>query len=244
MLLILFLLPALAGAEEESAPTALSKLPGCLKPGSKGVFTQGPVQGRLKGTLKYRVEAGDDDSTVLVLSEFATADLGQLTFRYRLKALLDAKTRRFTSFTYEVGGSDPEVFYLFAKFAPDPARPGKWLHEKFRYRENGERRVTKSRPKLPAHFTLDLLEPFCGALATVDDAGSLSLNILTVERGRILRKPVKLKVLGEGEMEISGVDVPCRILTRTKGDDRSTIYLRKSDLMPLRYGVTRIKEQR
>ncbi len=247
MLLILFLLAALAGAEEEAPPSAIDKLPGCLKPGASGTFTQGPVEGRLKGTLAYRVEAGGAANTVWVCTDFTTADVGPLTFRYRLKALLDAKTRRFTSFTWEVGGSDPEVFHLLARLAPDPDRPGKWRHERFRYREGGEARVTKSRPKLPASFALDLLEPFCAGLATAGEEAASeasALAILTVERGRILRQPVKFKALGVGKMEISGVEVPCRILTRTKGDDRSTIYLRKSDLMPLRYGVTRMKEPR
>ncbi len=243
-LLLLLLASTVALAEEEPEPAAdpVATLPGCLKPGARGVFTQGPVTGRLKGTLLYRVEAGDVAGTVRVLADFATADLGPLTFRYRLKAVLDAKSRRFTSFTYEVGGKDPERFHLLSRLRPDADRPGKWLHERFRYRENGDARVTKSRPKLPAHFVLDILEPFCTGIGTDSEAGSSSLRILTVERGRVLRKPVEYRPLGEGKMEISGEEVPCRILIRVQGDDRTTVYLRTSDLMPLRHGTTRMKE--
>jgi hypothetical protein len=240
--LLLLLLPALAFAEEEPAPDPVAGLPGCLKPGATGVFTQGPVEGRLRGTLTYKVEAGEAAGTVRVLSDFATADLGPLTFRYRLRAVLDAKARRFTSFTYELGGSDPKKFHLLSRLGPDPDREGRWLHERFRYREGGEATVTKNRPKLPPSFALDLLEPFCAGLEAASEDGTSSLRILTVERGRVLRQPAEYKLLGKGKMEISGVSVPCRILTRVRGDDRDTVYLRTSDLMPLRHGTTRMKE--
>ena len=136
----------------------------------------------------------------------------------------------------------PKRFHLLSRLGPDPDREGRWLHERFRYREDGEARITKSRPKLPASFALDILEPFCTGLATMSEDGSSSLRILTVERGRVLRKSVEYRSLGEGQMEISGEEVPCRILIRVQGDDRTTVYLRRSDLMPLRHGTTRMKE--
>jgi hypothetical protein len=237
LLLLLLLFPAVAGAEEEEEE-AIGKLPGCLRPGAAGTFSQGPGEGRLRGTLEYRVVATDIAGTVRIESAFSTADLGPLTTRYRLSALLDARARRFSSFTYEVGGSDPKVFRLLARLGPDPDRAGGFLHEKFRYDAAGEARVTKSRPKLPAAFTLDLLAPFTVGLAEPAEDGSTSLTVFTVERGRVLREPVVLRPMGAGKMEISGVDVPCRILVRVKGDDRSAIYLRESDFMPLRYGTT------
>ena len=240
-LLLAFVFAAVAMAEEEQAPSAIEKLPGCLRPGATGTFVQGPVEGRLKGTLEYRVVATEVADAVRIETAFHTADLGPLTFRYRLKATLDAKVRRFTDFSYEVAGSDPKKYLLVARLRPDPDRAGKWLHEKFRYGPDGEARVTKSRPKLPEQFTLDLLEPFTVGLFEQEEEETASVTILTVLRGRLLRQPVIFRSLGAGKMEISGVDVPCRILTRTKGEDRSTIYLRKSDLLPVRYGATEFK---
>jgi hypothetical protein len=240
LLFVLLLAPASGRAQEEADP--LSTLPRSLRPGVRGVFTQEAVEGRLKGTLAYRVEKGAEKDTVRILTEFATADLGPLTFRYRLNAVLEAKSRKFTSFTYEIAGSDPNAFRLRSRFGPDPQRPGKVLHERFDVRENGETRVKKTRPKLRGVFVPDLLEPFCTALGVLFANGVRNLQIFTVERGRVLKTPVGLLGLGNGKMQISGTEVPCRILRRTKGDRRTTVYLRKSDDLPLRYGATQLKE--
>lgn len=242
VLLILLLLPAVSMGEENAAPDLVAKLPACLRPGAKGVFIQDVEEDRLKGTLTYRVEKGAAEQTVLVATEFETADLGPLTFRYRLRAVLDAKTRTFTSFTYEIAGQDPNAFRLRARFGPDPAHPGKTLHERFKYQENGEAKVTKTRPRLPTSWCPDLLEPFCVELGNLLADGAWRMRLFTVERGRVLRGTVEIMPLGEGKMEISGVDVLCRILRRTKGDGSSTVYLRKSNALPVRYGATKLKE--
>jgi hypothetical protein len=240
LLLPLLLAPGLGRAQED--PDPVSTLPRSLRPGVKGVFTQEAVEGRLKGTLNYEVTAGPRKDTVLVHAAFTTADLGPLTSRYRLKAVLAAKTRKFTSFTWEIAGQDADAFRLRSRFGPDPDRPGKVLHERFDVRENGEVKVKKSRPKLPGVFVLDLLEPFCAELGTRFADGGMRLRIFTVERGRLLKTGVELRELGQGKMHVSGADVACRILKRTRGDSSTTIYLRKSDDLPLRYGATKLKE--
>ncbi len=242
LLLLLLLFPITVLGQEAAPEDPLAGLPGALRPGAKATFTQGATDDRLKGRLSFAVTKGAEAGTVVVAADFATADQGPLTFRSRLKAVLDAKARRIVSFTCEVGGKDPESLRVTARLLPDPDREGKWIHERIRYDSRGEPKVKKTRLTITEGTTLDLLEPFTAGLVSFSEDGTGSLRMLTVETGRLLSKPVGYRALGEGEMEISGETIPCRILMRTSGEREETVYLRTSDLMPVRYGSTRLEQ--
>ena len=229
LLVLLAAVPTIAGGE----------LPKALRPGASAVFTRKADGETLGGAVRFRVEEGEE-GTVRLIREYDTGDVGPLTFRDRLTALLDVETRRVRSFVYEGAGGKADLL-LLSRMGPDPEREGRFLHERFKYDAEGGRKRVRTRLKLDEAFVPDLLEPFLAGLTDIPAGEKRSFRLLTVTRGRLIKKPVDYRALGEGKMELDDdIVVPCRILNRTRSDESQLIYLRAADGMPLSFGPLRI----
>lgn len=235
--LLLGIAAVLPATAEEDPPPAL---PGSLVAGASATFRREADGETLGGTVRFRVEAAEE-GTVRLIREYETGDVGPLTFRDRLTAVLEIRTRRVRSFVYEGAGGKGEL-ELLTRMGPDPEREGRFLHERFKYDGEGEPTRVRTRLKLDEPFVPDLLEPFLAALLDVPAGEERSVRLLTVARGRLIEKPVTYRALGEGKMELGeDVVVPCRILKRTRLEVKTTVYLRAEDGMPLSFGPLKLK---
>lgn len=232
LLALLIVLPHV-WAEEDDAPEPA--LPGALTPGAAADYRQAQRGDRLSGTVKYRVEPGEDESTIRLHHVYATADLGPLTYRSHLVAVLDVAGRKLLSFTYRGRSGTGEVLRLLARLDPDDSRPGRLVHRRLRYSEKGEPKETRKVVKAEGLWVPDLLEPFVLGLLDFSKAQQ-SVRVMDVLTGRISTVPVKYSAVGEGEMTALGGKVACRIFARIRKDERTMVYCRKSDLLPVRHG--------
>ena len=240
-LLVLLLLLPFAAAAEEKEKKALPKdpvkaLPKCLQPGVTAVYDRAAVGKTLSGTVTYRTEAGTAPWSVKITLEYDTGDRGPLTFRDRVVAHLDAKSKGLT-FEYAVGAKKADPLLTASRLVLDIDIKGReyLVHHRLTYGKKGEEpRVKRTRVKPQGVWTPDLLEPFLAPLHDRSQKERFSLILMTTLTGTIGRKPAHYRRIGEGSMRIGEKDVACRILSRVRGDEKSMLYLRKSDSLPLK----------
>ena len=240
--LLLLLAPAAAQEPPPPEPDHVAKLPAALRPGASAVFDRKAGGGKLAATVRFRTEADAEKpkARVRLVLESATADLGPLTTKDRLTAVLDAETKRIRSFVYEVGGKTAPL-RVVSDLGPDPEREGGLVFHRYTYaKDRPEPRKARSRLRPEGLWTPDLLEPFLIGLLEPTAEKPADLPIVTVEKGRLLRTSARYVLLGDGSMDLDGEKTPCRILRRTRAREKGTVYVRASDSMPFRHDPARL----
>jgi len=207
-------------------------LPKGFGPGLRVEFARAGTGDRLRGTVVVVVEPGETKETVRVVREYRTETTGPLAMRDRLVAVVDRTSRRVLSFTYRVGKPDEELL-LAARCGPDPERDGDLLHERFTYEDEDEPRVRKYRPRPDGPWFPDLLEPFLAGLLSPTAEKPAAILVMDALKGRIARSPARYRLLGEGEKRFGDRDVDCRILHRTRANEKGKTYLSAEDALPL-----------
>jgi len=240
LLLLVLLLPFVAVAEEEEkkapAKDPVKALPKCLQPGVTAVYDRAASGKTLAGTVTYRIEADARPGSVKITLDYDTGDRGVLTFRDRLTARLNAKSKRLV-FEYAVGAMKDDPLLTASRLVVqiDKKLMERLIHERLTYGKKGEKpRVKRTRVKVKGAWVPELLEPFLAPLHYRSEKQPFTLKLMSVLTGTIGRKAVQYRPLGEGSMRIGEKSVDCRILSRVRGDDRSLLYLRKSDSLPLK----------
>ncbi len=230
----LLLLWLLAAPEAPAPADPVAALPAALRPGAAATFAQEARGERLAGTTVFRALAGEAAGEVLLVREYATADLGPLTWRDRLTIRLDAASRLVRGFDYEAGGAGDAPLRRLSRLSPHPERAGEFVFERFRYPEKGEPQVSRLRVKPAGPFAPDVAEPFLAALLPPEGG---SIAVLETVTGRLSTVPAVYTPLGEGTMTVGTAKVPCRIALRKRGAEEETVYFRTADGMPLRHAA-------
>jgi hypothetical protein len=238
LLLGLLLLPLAAVAEEKPAPPPdpVKALPKCLQPGVKATYDRAASEAKLAGTVTFRTEAHETPGHVRLVLEYDSGDRGLMSYRERLTAVLDAKAKKVL-FTYAVGAKRDEPYVTASRVVRETVKdkPPRLVHERLTYRKKDEEpRVRRTRVKVSGAWTPFLLEPFLAPLHAAGKTESFTLKLMTELTGTIGRTTAAYRALGEGSMRIGEKDVGCRIFSRVRGADRGTVYLRKSDSLPVK----------
>jgi hypothetical protein len=234
--------PALLLVLLATVALAAEGLPKGFEPGLRAEFARSGTGERLRGSVVLTVEKGETEGTVRVVREFRTDTTGPLAMRERLVAVVEKKSRRVLSFTYEIGKAKGDLV-LASRCGPDPERDGKLLHERFTYTRKDEPSVTKYRPRPAGAWVPDLLEPYLAGLLSPTTEQPAEVWVMDTLKGRVLKSPARYRLLGEGAKKLGGKDVSCRILLRTRAKEKGKSYLSAEDALPLTDTTYRIERK-